>query len=216
MDWRGNVTDPVELRAAFAGSPAAQYRPIPAWWWSGEPIEEERLFWQLDRLHEMGCGGFAYTGLAMHGPAAGTEADDPEVLSPRWWDLFRRCCERAREFGMGAVSWSPLQIGLPVDSPKLIRDHPELRGQRIALTGEGAAQALPFGVDFGNPAAIEALVAPGTEAGSYLDGAADLLSDVMVAMFEDEIPAFPRWAPDFADTFRRIKGYDPVPEALET
>jgi hypothetical protein len=216
MDWRDNVTDPDELRAAFAGSPQAQYRPIAAWWWSGERVEEERLFWQLDRLHEMGCGGFAYTGLAMHGPAAGTQADDPEVLSPRWWDLFRRCCERAREFGMGAVSWSPLQIGLPVDSPKLIRDHPELRGQRIALTEDGRARPLPFGVDFGNPAAIEALVAPGTEAGGYLDGAADLLGDVMVAMFEDEIPAFPRWAPDFVDTFRTLKGYDPVPEALET
>ena len=103
MDWTVTYADPAELRRSFGDYPEARYRPVTAWWWSGEPVTEERLLWQLDRIAELGCGGFDITGLAMHGPAAGTVADEPAGLSPEWYRLYRLACERARELGLGVA-----------------------------------------------------------------------------------------------------------------
>ncbi len=82
MDWRETITDPEELRRAFSGNPDMRWRPLPAWWWSGEKLDEERLRWQLDRLAEMGCGGIAFASLAPFGPAGGSVGDDPPVGTP--------------------------------------------------------------------------------------------------------------------------------------
>ncbi len=132
MDWTTTYQDPDELRAAFAGRPDGRYRPITAWWWSGERLDEDRLLWQLDRIAELGCGGHAVTGLALHGPSAGAVADDPPGFSPEWLALFRRIAERSAELGLALVSWSPLMTGKPVDVPAVLRDHPEYRGELVS------------------------------------------------------------------------------------
>ncbi|HET7568156.1 MAG TPA: hypothetical protein VFJ91_09215 [Gaiellaceae bacterium] len=213
MDWTVVYTDPDELRSAFAGYPDARYRPITAWWWSGEPVTEERVLWQLDRIAEMGSGGFDITGLAMHGPAAGSVADDPKGLSDEWYRFYRLACERARDLGLGVATWSPLQVGAPVDAAPLLERRPELRGEELVTVG--GVDARPFGLDYGNPEAIAAHSAPGTATHEFLERLDDLFGNPIVAFFEDEFPAFPRWAPGFAEEFRAAKGYDFPLEAVD-
>jgi hypothetical protein len=205
-DWRTTEEDEAGLRAAFAGRPHAKYRPITAWWWSGERLEAERLLWQLDRIAEIGCGGVAVTGLAMHGPSGGSVADDPEGFSDEWHKLYRMVLRRCREKGLGAVSWSLFAGGFPVDTPALLKEHPDFRGE-IVHTRDGV-DVQPFGFDMGNRRAVEALSGPGTIGERHMAAIEDMLGDPIVLMFEDEIPAFPRWAPDMAAVFRARKGYD--------
>jgi len=214
VNWTTTHQDPDELRAAFAAPvPDARYRPITAWWWSGEALEEERLWWQLDRIAELGCGGVAVTGLALHGPSGGSVADDPTGFSDEWLHLYRQALERCRSLGLGAVSWSLFAGGFPVDAPAVVKERPELRGE--LLQSRGGVRVQPFGFDFGNREAVEAIMAPGTVNGRHLDAIQDYLGDPIVLMFEDEIPAFPRWAPGFAEDFRARKGYDFPPEAVD-
>ena len=205
-DWTATPQDEAALRAAFAASPEAPYRPITAWWWSGEKLDLDRLLWQLQQIADLGCGGVAVTGLAFFGPSGGSVADDPPGFSDEWLALYRTILERCRELGLGAVSWSMFAGGLPLDAPAALRAHPEFRGE-LPRTRDGVS-VQPFGYDFGNRDAIEALAAPGTVNGRHLAAIEDMLGDPIVLMFEDEIPGFPRWAPGFAEEFRRRKGYD--------
>jgi len=207
--WTSTIDDPAELRAAFAGDPDARYRPLPLWWWSGERLDEERLLWQLEQMHQLGCGGVCITGLALHGPAVGSAGDDPEGYTDEWLRLFRVVCERARTLGMKVISWSPFQVGGPLEAYRLVAENPALRAE--VLTDEGP---VPWGLDYGSEAAVRALIGPDTFAGKYLDAIDDLLGDVVVASFEDEFPLMPRWSPTFADEFRAAKGYDVPVEAL--
>ncbi len=73
-------------------SPTAEYRAKPFWAWNGK-LEKEELLAQVDRMYEMGFGGFfmhSRTGL-------GTE-----YLGEEWFSLIRLCAERAKELGMEA------------------------------------------------------------------------------------------------------------------
>ena len=212
MDWTTTIQDAQELRRAFAGSPDARYRPITAWWWSGEPVERERLHWQFDQIVALGCGGLCPTGLALHGPVGGSAADEPRAFSDEWFALVVEVIERCRDHGLGFISWSPLMPGLPVDAPRLLRDDPALRGELVDL--QQAAEPLPYGIDYGNPVALDRLAGPDTVAGRLLDRLPSDLADVVVGMFEDEVPAFPRWSPTFAEEFRALKGYDPPVDAF--
>lgn len=212
-DWTRTIDDPEELRSAFAGDPDARYRPITAWWWSGEELEEERLWWQLERIVELGCGGIAITGFAPHGPAGGSVGDDPRGFSGDWLDLYRAAMERAGEEGLGGVALSPFGPTLPIDVPKLLRDRPDLRGEKI--TTRDGVRVEPFGFDWGKRAAVDALFEEGTLNHRYLEAIGDLLGDEIVALFEDEMWSLPRWSPTFADEFRELKGYDPVIAAFD-
>jgi hypothetical protein len=214
MDWTITFTDPGELRQAFPGRPDARYRPLTAWWWSGEPVTEERMLWQLDRIAAVGCGGFDITGLAMHGPSAGSRADDPLGGSPEWYRLKKLAFQRARDLGLGVATWSPMQFGKPVDAPKVMIERPDLRGELVRVRDDGP-HVVPFGLDYGNPDTIAALTAPDTETGRFIEEFGEFWGDPIVAIFEDEFPAFPRWAPDFADGFRAANGFDLPLEVFE-
>lgn len=213
MDWTASIEDPTQLRAAFAEAPAACYRPIAAWWWSGEPLEHDRLAWQLERIAELGCGAVAITGLGLYGPSGGSVADSPRGFSPAWIALFRQMCLRCRELGLAAVAWSPFAAGYPVDSATLLSEHPDYRAERLDLAG--GLRIEPFGYDFGNPAAMAALHGPGTLSHDLEQAVADLFGDVLTAVFEDETILFPRWAPSFAAEFSTAKGYELPVAALE-
>ena len=47
-DRPANAAEP-DLAVSFANPPAG-YGPVATWWWVGEPLEKERLAWQLDQL----------------------------------------------------------------------------------------------------------------------------------------------------------------------
>jgi hypothetical protein len=212
-DWTTTIQDAAALRDAFAGAPAAKYRPVPMWWWSGDPLDEERLLWQVDRIADLGCGAVLVTGLALHGTSTGSAPDDPLGYTDEWLALYRSVCKRLSERGLSMMAWSFLQAGLPVDTHRLLEEHPGHRGEQV-VPGPDGPRIETFGFDYGSAEAVDALVAPGTMTRRYLDAMDDMADDVVVALFEDEFAAFPRWAPGFADEYREITGDEPVWQAL--
>jgi hypothetical protein len=183
MDWTTAITDPGELRRAFAAPPDNRYRPITAWWWTGETLDEERLLWQLDQLHAMGCGGIAPVLVAL-GPER--ELDPEKRLA-----LLRRIALRCRELGLGMVTSSPWQAGGLRQLDAVLGEHPEFRAEILEPDG----RVLPYGFDLGNPRAVAALAAPDTPAGRLDATFAGLYGDPVVGLFEDELWTFARWSP---------------------
>lgn len=71
-------------------NPPAKYRGAPFWAWNTD-LREEELLWQIDRLKEMGFGGFfMHTRSGM----------STEYLGEEFMRLVRVCNRRARENGM--------------------------------------------------------------------------------------------------------------------
>ena len=73
-------------------APEAAYRGKPFWAWNGA-LEEAELLRQIDRMREMGFGGFfmhSRTGLVT------------EYLGEEWFRLIRRCAEYGAAQGMEA------------------------------------------------------------------------------------------------------------------
>ena len=45
----GASDDLAKIEATFKSAPG-DFGPVPIWWWSGDKLEVERLFWELDRM----------------------------------------------------------------------------------------------------------------------------------------------------------------------
>ena len=92
-----NAISRMDLREQFL-RPPDEYRPVPFWWWVGEPLTKERLAWQLDQIRSKGVLGaiISYN----HNSAGLTDAGDPPLFSPEWWDLFRWAVGYCKQHGM--------------------------------------------------------------------------------------------------------------------
>jgi hypothetical protein len=38
-------------------NPPAGYGEVPFWWWTGDPLDKDRLLWQIEQLHRQGVAG---------------------------------------------------------------------------------------------------------------------------------------------------------------
>lgn len=88
MLYKGNETQ--ELQRETFEKPPAIYRGAPFWAWNTD-LNEKELLWQIDRLKEMGFGGFF-----MH-TRAGMST---EYLGKDFMNLVRACNRKAIENGM--------------------------------------------------------------------------------------------------------------------
>lgn len=85
-----NQNQSEELKQEIFENPPAQYRGAPFWAWN-TILDEKELLWQIDRLKEMGFGGFfmhSRSGMAT------------EYLSREFMDLVHACIDHAKEKGM--------------------------------------------------------------------------------------------------------------------
>jgi hypothetical protein len=81
-----------ELKAEDFQNPGSEYRAAPFWAWNNK-LDAAELTWQIERLKELGFGGFhmhVRTGLAT------------EYLSDEYMAVIRACVEKARSEGMFA------------------------------------------------------------------------------------------------------------------
>ena len=88
----------VDPRQGFA-SPPLGYGEIPYWWWTGDPLDRERLLWQLDKLQAMGCPGVQIN--YAHDPSMTTYPVDPPIFSEAWWDTFAWMAGECKKRNMG-------------------------------------------------------------------------------------------------------------------
>jgi hypothetical protein len=119
-----------QFRAQFE-HPDRTFFPTPIWWWSGAPLEPERLRRQMELLAGGGAPNLVVFNLAPTGPAWGADADDPPFLSERWWQILDGVCGDAEELGVSL--WLYDQIGFSGANlqGRLVRADPALAGMSI-------------------------------------------------------------------------------------
>ena len=76
-------------------NPPKGYGQVPFWWWSGDPLDKERLLWQIEELHKKGIPGMQVNYMhkgertGMRWPTAPME---PEIFSDEWWEIWKSAC----------------------------------------------------------------------------------------------------------------------------
>jgi hypothetical protein len=119
-------------------SPPIAFRPVPFYWWAGEPLKRERLAWQLDRLKEKGISQVIIS--YPHGADGRTVPGDPPLFSNEWWELFRWFLSQCREREMSVGFQDYTLVG------SILRDigltTPAMRGGQMScalrtVTGPG-------------------------------------------------------------------------------
>ncbi len=88
----------LDAREGFS-TPPPGYGEVPFWWWTGDPLDKERLLWQLDKLHAAGIPGVQIN--YAHDPGMLTYPVEPPIFSEPWWDIWRWMTEECRKRGMG-------------------------------------------------------------------------------------------------------------------
>jgi len=150
--------DQAEMLRSVFDEPFPDYSPTPFWWWSGEPLELQRLIWQLDRLVEGGIYNLAVIHLAPAGPMFGTRGDQPLYFTEEWWTIFRGMCEHARKIGVKIWFYGQLGVAGANVQGRLVMQRPEFRGEKIdRLVYEGTgpcALQLPKGTRFVSASAL--------------------------------------------------------------
>ncbi|MGO1769230.1 MAG: glycosyl hydrolase, partial [Microbacterium sp.] len=118
------------LRRRFE-TPSRRFGPTPLWWWSGEPVTDERLEWQMRRFSDGGIDNLVLINLAPSGPQFDAEADDPPWFSDAWWQRVEHACELARELDMRL--WFYDQIGFSGANLQgsITREHPWAAGSTL-------------------------------------------------------------------------------------
>ena len=88
---------------ALAGfqQPPSGYGEVPFWWWTGDPLDADRLIWQLDQLHQKGIAGVQINYAHEDSPGWPTYAAQPPIFSDPWWQIWGRIADECRQRGMG-------------------------------------------------------------------------------------------------------------------
>lgn len=139
-----------DLAANFR-TPPPGYGPVPFWWWTGEPLDRERLIWQLDRLHSQGVTGMNVSYNHDHNGV--TDVNDPPLFSEEWWEIWRAMVEECRQRGM-SLGFEDYTLTWPdrgMVTVRLMRERPELRGHQLshltARVGSGETPKLEIPED---------------------------------------------------------------------
>ncbi len=82
-------------------NPPPGYGEIPFWWWTGDPLDVDRLIWELDLLQQKGISGVQVNYSHDDTPGMPTSAMEPPIFSEDWWAIWGRIADECRKRGMG-------------------------------------------------------------------------------------------------------------------
>lgn len=145
-----------DLETAFASAPP-EFSPVPIWWWSGDPVERDRIKEQLTRMVEGGIHNAIILNLAPSGPLYGSAPDEPPFLTEAWWDLLAYTLEVGKEVGVRIWFYDQLGFSGAGLQARVVRDNPQFRGidlNRIVKNADG-----PTDVTLQTPVGSESLAA---------------------------------------------------------
>ena len=199
------MTPASELLARFT-NPAAEYGPLPLWWWSGATLTRPRLRQQLERLLEQGVTQAVVISLAPAGPTCGCLADDPPFLSERWLELLDAVCEDAHELGFRLWMYDQLGFSGANIQGALVAQRPEFAGLTLLRRADGEIEQATSGYDYFGPEACQALL--DSVHGTLERHVGRWFGSVIPGFFQDELPALPTWGHDFRESFALTYGYD--------
>ncbi len=200
-------------------NPPPGFGIVPFYWWLGDPLTKERLSWQLEQMKGMGVSGYQinYAHSDKGGRSFGlTYPSEPAIFSKAWWELTDWFKAEAGKQGAGiSLSDYTLGFGQGYMVDELLRDHPEVKGMELRMDKDGKVtpETLPWSLNPMHPMSGKWYAErffgqfekrfPG-EAGKGLN-----------FFFSDELEfgvSGRLWSADFAEEFRKRKGYDVVPE----
>lgn len=130
-------------------NPPPGYGEVPFWWWTGDPLDKDRLLWQIQQLHEKGIVGMQVNYAHEDSPGWPTYAAQPEIFSDasyrvlvlptmravRWPTLLK--LQQFHRSGGIVIAGG----ALPETSDRAGREDPELDAIVKELFGATAADA---------------------------------------------------------------------------
>lgn len=132
--------------------PPPGYGEVPFWWWLGDPLDRDRLLWQIEELHRMGIAGVQVNYAHEDTNGWPTYPAEPEVFSESWWEFWRyvagECAKRDMGIGLSGytLDWPN---GRSLVSRTVYSD-PEITGREVQVArrvrvgaGETAELDLP-------------------------------------------------------------------------
>lgn len=116
-------------------NPPPGYGQVPFWWWTGDPLDEERLLWQIVQLHQKGISGMQVNYAHEDTPGWPTYAAEPELFSDEWWEVWKFVAGECGKRGMG-IGLSGYTIDWPNGESLISRtiySDPEIQGRELAV-----------------------------------------------------------------------------------
>ena len=199
--------------------PPPGFGTVPFYWWLGDPLTKERLGWIFEQMDGMGVSGYQinYAHSDKGGRLWGlTYPSEPTLFSEEWWKLTGWFMQEAKKQGAG-ISLSDYTLGFGqgwcVD--EILREHPEVTGSVLKMDKDGkvTAEKVPWSLNPMHPMSGKWYAEkffgqferrfPG-EGGRGLNF---FFSDELGFGVSGKI-----WSEQFADEFKKRKGYDITPE----
>jgi hypothetical protein len=116
-------------------TPPAGYGEIPFWWWTGDPLDKDRLLWQLEELHDKDVVGMQVNYAHEDTPGWPTYPNEPELFTDEWWDVWNwivgEC--RKRDMGIGLSGYTIDWPGKDNLFGRLLYRDEELNGFELSL-----------------------------------------------------------------------------------
>ncbi|MCL4203475.1 MAG: hypothetical protein KJ000_13310 [Pirellulaceae bacterium] len=116
-------------------SPPPGYGQVPFWWWTGDPLDKQRLLWQIEQLHAKGISGMQVNYAHEDSPGWPTYAAEPEIFTDAWWDVWKFVADECSKRNMG-IGLSGYTIDWPNGKSLISRtiySDPEIQGREIVV-----------------------------------------------------------------------------------
>jgi hypothetical protein len=116
-------------------NPPSGYGEVPFWWWTGDPLDKERLLWQIEQLHAKGISGMQVNYAHEDSPGWPTYAAEPEIFSDAWWEMWKFVADECgkRQMGIGLSGYTLDWPGGRSLISRTIYGDPEIQGREIAV-----------------------------------------------------------------------------------
>lgn len=82
-------------------NPPPGYGEVPFWWWTGDPLDKDRLLWQIRELKRKGVTGMQVNYAHQDTPGWPTYPNEPEIFTDAWWNMWNTTIRECRKQGMG-------------------------------------------------------------------------------------------------------------------
>ena len=119
-------------------NPPPGYGEVPFWWWTGDALDQERLRWQIEQLHEKGISGMQVNYAHEDSSGWPTYAAEPEIFSDPWWEMWKVVAGECSKRGMG-IGLSGYTLDWPNGKSlvsRTIYSDPEIQGREIAIASK--------------------------------------------------------------------------------
>lgn len=131
-------------------NPPQGYGEVPFWWWTGDPLDEKRLEWQIEKLHENGISGMQVNYAHRDTEGWPTFPNSPEIFSESWWGYYSHASQVAAKYKMG-IGLSTYTLDWTKSDNlfnRIIYNDPafhaqQLRGRCVAQVKPGESIVLP-------------------------------------------------------------------------